>query len=511
MNPHPCPSPMTPDEHDLRWLSHVKPAGWINPRPPGRYNLVVIGAGTAGLVTAVGAAGLGARVALVERHLLGGDCLNVGCVPSKGLLRAARAAAEVRDAAEFGTRIEGRARTDFSAAMGRVHRLRADIAPHDSASRLQSLGVDVYLGQARFTAGDTVEVGGQELRFSRACIATGARASAPSIEGIARLDYLTNENVFDLTELPPRLAVIGAGPIGCEMAQAFARLGSQVHLIEAMHGVLPKDDPQAGQIVLAAMERDGVRLMCCGKDLRVERAGDGARLRVDSHGHHYDLTVDRVLVAVGRAPNIEGLNLEAAGVKYDTKKGVKVDDRLRTTHPHIFAAGDICSEFQFTHTADAQARIVIRNALFPFLPGKAVASDLIVPWCTYTSPEVAHVGLYPQEAEKRGLKTQTLRVDLAEVDRAVLDAAAQGFLKVYLRRGSDRIVGATLVSQHAGETISQITAAMVHGIGLGKLAGVIYPYPTQAECIKKAADAYQRTRLTPFAKKLFAKLMAWQR
>ena len=499
------------DEHNQRLIDHVHPAAWTNPTPTGRYNLVVIGAGTAGLVTAAGAAGLGAKVALIERHLMGGDCLNVGCVPSKGIIRCGRAAAAVRDAGQYAVRIDGPATVDFPAAMKRMRGLRASISPHDSAERYKSLGVDVYFGQAKFTGPQTIEVAGQTLEFSKACIATGGRAAVPPIEGIRDIDYLTKENLFDLTELPPRLGVIGAGPIGCEMAQTFARFGSEIFLIEALHGVLPKDDPQAGQIVLRQMERDGVKLMCCGQNLKVACVGEGARLRVDSHGQRYDVQVDRVLVSVGRAPNVDGLDLEAAGVEYDPKQGVKVDDQLRTSNRRVFAAGDVCSKFQFTHTADAHARIVIRNALFGFLPFKPRASDLIVPWCTYTSPEVAHVGLYPEEAKKNGIETDTLRVDFKDVDRAILDGEADGFLKVYVQKGGDRIIGATIVAEHAGDMISELTTALVHRIGLGKLAGVIHPYPTQAECIKKAADTYQRRRLTPRAASVIGQLMRWQR
>lgn len=505
-NTPPSAQPAALDAHDALLASHVHPPHWVNPTPPpgGRYNLVVIGAGTAGLVTAAGAAGLGAKVALIERHRMGGDCLNVGCVPSKSLLRSAR------------HRESRPPSTDFSATIERVHRLRATLAPHDSAQRFKSLGVDVYFGEARFASADTVEVAGQTLHFARACIATGSRPAVPPIEGLDRINYLTNETVFDLTDLPPRLAVIGAGPIGCELAQAFARLGSQVHLIEAAHGVLPKDDPEAGQIVLRSMQRDGVTLLCCGKELKVEPAatGGGGRLRVESHGEEYDITVDRVLVATGRLPNVERLNLEAAGVEYERRPrgsgdggggGVKVDDHLRTTNRRIFAAGDVCSAFQFTHIADAHARIVIRNALFGFLPFKPRVSRLVVPWCTYTFPQVAHVGRGPDE------ECETIRIDMGQVDRAVLDDETEGFLKVHIEKGGDKIIGATLVAAHAGEIISQITTAMVHGKGLGGLSRVIYPYPTQAECIRKGADAHQRSRLTPRLKRLTTKVLGWQR
>jgi pyruvate/2-oxoglutarate dehydrogenase complex dihydrolipoamide dehydrogenase (E3) component len=495
------------DGHNRRLLAEVHPPDWINPTPAPRYNLVVLGAGTAGLVTAAGAAGLGAKVALVEKKLMGGDCLNVGCVPSKALLRAARAAADVRSAGEYGVRAPPGVTVDFLAVMERMRRLRAQISPHDSARRFQELGVDVFLGEGRFTAPDTIEVAGQSLRFKKAVIATGGRPAAPPIPGLAGAGYLTNESVFSLTELPRRLAVIGAGPIGCELSQAFARFGSEVFLIEALHGILPKEDADAAEIVKQALFRDGIKLMCCGKELRVSKTTNGKRLTVASHDEHYDLTVDEILVGAGRAPNVEGLGLEAAGVAYD-KSGVKVNDRLRTSNRHVYAAGDVCSRYQFTHAADALARIVIQNALFL---GRARASALTMPWCTYTDPEVAHVGLYEHEAQEQGIPVQTFVQKMEEVDRAILDGETEGYVKVHVRKGKEQILGATMVARHAGEMISELTLAIVGRLGLKTLARTIHPYPTQAEAIKKVADAYNRTRLTPFVQWLFRKWLAWRR
>lgn len=493
------------DDHNRALIAHVHPTDWQNPPPRARYNLVVIGGGTAGLVTAAGAAGLGATVALVERQLLGGDCLNVGCVPSKALIRAARAAAAVREAGAFGVEVPAGVRVDFPAVMERMRRLRAHLSAHDSAQRFRALGVDVFLGNACFTGPDTLAVDGQPLRFAKAVIATGSRASEPPIPGLTDAGYLTNETVFSLTELPQRLAVIGAGPIGCELAQAFARFGSEVFLIEALHGILPNDDSDAAEIVQRAMGRDGVQVLCCGKDLQISRTDGGKRLRVDSHGGHYDIVVDEILVGVGRVPNLEGLGLEAASVTYE-KTGVTVNERLQTTNPHIYAAGDICSPYKFTHVADAMARLVIQNALFF---GRAKASALTIPWCTYTDPEVAHVGLSaPQE---QGMAMQTFVQPLAEVDRAVLDGDLDGFVKIYVRQGTDRILGATIVAPHAGEMLSEVTLAMVGRLGLKTLARTLHPYPTQAEALKQAGDAYNRTRLTPFVKSLLTAWFDWRR
>ncbi|WP_315853723.1 mercuric reductase [Candidatus Laterigemmans baculatus] len=493
--------------HNQRLRDNVHPLEWQNPTPQGRYNLVVIGAGTAGLVAAAGAAGLGAKVALVERQLLGGDCLNVGCVPSKALIRSARVAADVRNAEPYGVRVPAGVRVDFPAVMERMRRLRADLSPHDSAARFRELGVDVFLGEARFLGPDTVAVGREELRFARACIATGSHPAAPSVPGLEETQYLTNETIFSLTELPRRLAVIGAGPIGCELAQVFARFGSEVTLIESTHGILPREDSQAAEIVRRSMLRDGVQVRCCGKHLRAERTSEGKRLKVDSHGEHYELIVDEILVSTGRTPNIDGLALEAAGVETG-KEGVRVDDFLQTTNRRIYAAGDVCSRLKFTHAADAMARIVIQNALFF---GRRRVSTLTIPWCTYTDPELAHVGLYPHEAEKQNIPLDSFTVELSQVDRAVLEGVGDGFLKIHTRKGKDEILGATLVSPHAGETISALTLAMVAGAGLSTLADTIHPYPTESEVIKKAADAYNRTRLTPRVARALKKLLQWRR
>ena len=508
-NPTPEAVEVPPNDiHNRRLVDNVHPGDWTNPEPTGRYNLVVIGAGTAGLVAAAGAAGLGAKVALIERHLMGGDCLNYGCVPSKGIISAGRAAAGVRDAGHFGVRVPDGWSVDFVAAMERMRELRAGISHNDSAARFRELGIDVFLGEGQFTGPDTIEVAGQTLRFKNAAIATGARAAAPPIPGLDQVDYLTNETVFSLTELPGRIGIIGAGPIGCELAQTFARLGAEVFLVESAHGILPREDPEAAAIVKDSLLRDGVHVLCCGQRVNVSKDGARIRVRLQSHGNGYDEPVDELLVAVGRAPNVSGLNLEAAGVDYDARKGVEVDDRLRTSNFRIFAAGDVCSRYKFTHAADFMARIVIRNALFR---GRAKAGSLTIPWCTYTSPEIAHVGLYPSEAEEQGIAIDTYTQKLDQVDRAILDGQTEGFVRVHVKKGTDRILGATIVAANAGDMISEITLAMTHGLGLGKIADVIHPYPTQAEAIRKVGDQYNRSRLTPFVQSLFRKWLAWTR
>ena len=504
------------DEHNRRLLDNVHPAAWKNPEPTSRYNIVVIGAGTAGLVTAAIAAGIGAKVALIERDLMGGDCLNVGCVPSKGMIRASRAWADLKRAGEFGLQIPAGVKYDFGAAMERMRRLRAHISPMDSARRFTSLGVDVYFGHARFAGGDVITVegpaGDRRLTFAKAAICSGARASAPPIPGLHEAGFLTNETVFGVTELPARLGVIGAGPIGCELAQAFARFGSRVYLVEAMHGILPNEDRDAAEIVYQSMVRDGVTVLCCGKGVKVGGAADGKRLSLDSHGQQYDITVDEILVGVGRQTNVEGLGLEAVDVEFD-KTGVTVDARLQTKNPRIYAAGDVSSRYKFTHAADAMAQIVIQNALFPHPFGLAYANmdDLIMPWCTFTDPEIAHVGMYEAEAKSKGIDVETYTYPLNEVDRAVLDGETAGFARLHLRKGSDRIVGATIVAARAGDLISEFTVLMRAGAGAKVLAGTIHPYPTQAEVNKKTANLWRKARFTDGQKNLLKKWFAWAR
>ncbi|HET6343956.1 MAG TPA: mercuric reductase, partial [Myxococcota bacterium] len=477
------------DESNRKLIENVHPPDWVNPEPKERYHMVVIGAGTAGLVSAKGAAGLGAKVALIERHLMGGDCLNVGCVPSKGVIRAARAWQDAREAAGrfAGPAVPPDAAGDFGAAMARMRRLRAHISDVDSAEGARKAGVDVFLGDGRFVSPDTIEVGGKRLRFRKAVIATGGRAAVPPIPGLAEAGFRTNETIFNLTEPPKRLVVIGGGPIGCELSQAFVRLGSRVtHLVQEGR-VLPREDADAAEIVQQAMIEDGVQLEFGMKVAEVRRSGAEKIVVFERGSQRHEVVADEILLAVGRAPNVEGLGLEAAGVRYDGKNGVEVDDHLRTSNPNVYACGDVASRFQFTHIADAQARIVIQNALFF---GRSKASALTIPWCTYTTPEVAHVGMYEKDAREKGIETETLTIHLKDVDRALLDGADEGFLRLHVEKGSKegKILGATLVAEHAGDMIGELCLAITHGIGLAKIASVIHPYPTQGEVVKKAAD-----------------------
>ncbi len=497
------------DEYSGKLIGNVHPSGWKNPEPAPRYNLVVIGAGTAGLVAAAGAAGLGARVALVERNLMGGDCLNTGCVPSKGMIRASRAAYEVKTADAFGIRT-GEISVNFGTAMERMRKIRSEISLTDSAERFsRDLGVDVFFGQATFTGEDSIEVDSKRLRFSKAAICTGARAAVPRIPGIEEAGYHTNETIFNETSLPPRLGIIGGGPVGCELAQAFARMGSQVTVIDRGERLLPRDDRDASAVIHQAFLREGITVRLGAVIERVmTREGGGKAVIVQEGRDSKELVFDEIVSGTGRTPNVEGLDLERAGIEYDLRDGITVNDRLQTTNRRVYAAGDICSPYKFTHAADAMARIVIENALFS---GRRKFSSLVVPWCTYTDPEVAHAGMHEEEAALLGVSVNTLTVNLRDVDRARLDGETEGFARVHLKRGSDMILGATIVARHAGDMINELSLAMTAGLGLSAIGRTIHPYPTQAESIRKLADAYNRTRLTPFVKKLLTAWLAWRR
>jgi pyruvate/2-oxoglutarate dehydrogenase complex dihydrolipoamide dehydrogenase (E3) component len=492
--------------HDLELLENVRPPRWRNPRPADRYTLVVVGAGPAGLVAAQAAAALGAKVALIERHLLGGDCLNVGCVPSKAIIRTSRLYAEMRSAENFGAARPVDIRVDFPAVMERMRRIRARVSRHDSARRLSSVGIDLFFGEAHFRGPDAVVVDGQTLRFKKALIATGARPMVPSIPGLVEAGYLTNENVFDLTELPRRMMIIGGGPLGCELAQAFCRFGSHTIIAHKAPFFLPKEERDAAQLVSDSFARDGIEIHLNTTAVKVRVEGKQKLVDLVSDGNNSTVVVDEILTGIGRAPNVEGMNLEAAGVDYVTETGIRVNDFLQTTNSRIYAAGDVCSEHKFTHAADASARIVVQNALFL---GRKRMSALTIPWCTYTDPEVAHVGLYVRRAREQDIPLKTFTVPMHDVDRAIADGEQEGFAKIHVKEGTDRILGATVVARHAGEMINGISLAMVAGIGLRTLARVIHAYPTQAEAIKQAADAYTRTRLTPTLRALLKCWVTW--
>jgi len=499
---------LTPDDvYNREAVRNLHPADWVNPTPTGRYNLVVIGAGTAGLVSAAGGAALGAKVALIERHLMGGDCTNYGCVPSNALIRSARAAQAIREAASFGVSAHDGEPVDFPHALERMRRLRAQISANDSVERFTKLGAEVYLGDVRFAGRNEIEVDGRRLSFSKAIIATGGRAASVDLPGFAETGYLTNETVFSLETLPKTLLVVGGGPIGCELAQTFRRFGSEVIVVVRGSRLLPNDDRDAAEIVRRRFEREGIRVLFGSKLLRAERAEGRRRVILNRDGKDESILVDEILVAIGRKPNIEGLNAEAAGVKTD-RSGVVVNDFLRTSNPDIYAAGDICSSYKFTHAAEAMARIAIQNALFF---GRKRVSDLVIPWSTYTDPEVAHVGIMEKEATTRGDEVITFTKELADTDRAILDGETEGYVRLYMSREDGRLLGATIVGSHAGESIGETVLGVKQKLKVGDLSGVIHPYPTQAEAIKRAADLQYRSRLKPWMRRVLHKYFRFRR
>ena len=496
--------PQVPDDRGERTrVANLHPTAWSNPTPPDCYQLVVIGGGTAGIAAAQRAAALGARVALVERHLLGGTCLNTGCVPSRALIRTSRLYAEMRDATRYGACRPADIKVDFAATMARVRAIRGHLSGDLSVRTLAAAGVDVYFGRPRFTGADSLTVDDTPLRFARAIIATGARPHVPDIPGLKEAGFLTNETVFDLTELPRRLLVIGGGPIGCELAQAFRRLGAGTTIVQSLPLFLEREERDAAQMLSDAMARDGVEVRLNTHVVAV-RVENGQKL-VDlvSDDYHNTIAVDAIAAGVGRTPNVEGMNLDAAGVAYAPGQGVAVDDHLRTSNPRIYAAGDVCLNYKYGHTAQASAQIAVANALFR---GHRRVSELVIPWCTFTDPEIAHVGLYVRQANQRGIPVKTYTVLMHQVDRAVADSETAGFVKIHVREGSDHILGATIVARHAGDMINEITLAMGAGVGLRKIADVIHCYDTQAEAIQMAAKACERTRLTP---RVRARLKHW--
>ncbi|MEL7035396.1 MAG: mercuric reductase [Cyanobacteria bacterium J06592_8] len=508
------PAPLFPmDKYNQTSVENLHPPAWKNPQPARCYNLVVIGGGTAGLVTAAGAGLLGGKVALIEKKLLGGDCTNFGCVPSKSLIRSGRVAATVSQASEYGIRVPEGVEVDFSAVMERMRKMRSQISFNDSAERLQEeFGIDIFFGKADFINRNTIGVAGKNLRFKKAAIATGSHPIIPDIPGLESTGYLTNETVFSLTECPRKLVIIGGGYIGCELAQTFHRLGSKVFLLERGERLLKRSDPEVSTLMLEVLAQEGIYTVLNTDIQRVESHNGEKTISYEVLGIEEKLTVDEILVATGRKPNIANLKLETVGVKSDPKTGIIINDYLQTTNPNIYAVGDVCMSSKFTHAADATARIVVQNALFSVGGiGRKKLSDLIIPSCIYTDPEIAEVGITETEILEKPERVKTFYIPLNEVDRACIDGETNGFAKVHVRHGTDKILGATIVSTHAGELINQITLAMVGKVGFRTIANTIYPYPTQAEVIRKAADQYNFTWLKGWVKKLTSIWLRWQR
>ncbi len=475
------------DVYNQKTIDQGHPPNWIN-RDGGEYDLVVLGGGPAGLVAAMTAAAAGHRVAMTEQRLTGGTCVNFGCTPSKALIRCARAIHDAGRGAEFGFRLDRLPRADFGAVMERVRRMRSLSSASDAVLTVEKTGAEVYLGHTRFTAPNVVEADGRQLRFRKAVIATGSEPVVPAIDGLQTGDYLTNETVFSLTELPARLVVIGGGPLACELAQAFRRLGSEVDLVSVTENLLPQDEPETGALIRRRFEHEGLRLHLGYKAVRVS----GGRLTVKGPAGTRELPYDALLLGTGRKANVEDLDLDAAGVRLG-RNGVEVDKCLRTSNPNIYAAGDAAFPEKFTHAAMATARLCVANAMDG---ANRPARNLVIPHCTYTDPEVAEVGLTPRQAREEGIPVDNYRLELAKVERAFIDGEEEGFAAIHVRRGSGEIVGATLVAAHAGEMISELTLAITQKLPLEALAETVHCYPTQAEVFQRIALEYASTRKT---------------
>ncbi len=473
------------------------------------FNVIVIGAGSAGLVSSYIAAMARAKVALIERHRMGGDCLNTGCVPSKALLRTASLMADARHAERYGV-ASMTADLDFARVMERVQQVVRKVEPHDSVERYTKLGVEVIQGEARIVSPWEVEVDGKRLSARSLIIATGANPLVPGLPGLDEIDYLTSDNLWDLRVLPGRLAVLGGGPIGCELAQAFARLGSRVSQIEMAPRLLPREDADAAAEVQARFEEEGTTVFTGCKALRVEPEGEGGTLVCERDGEEVRVPFDKLLVALGRKANVEGFGLQELGVEITDRGTVQVDPLLRTNFPNILVAGDVAGPYQFTHVAAHQAWYASVNALIaPFWSFKV--DYRVIPWATFTDPEVARVGLSEDEAKEREIEVEVTRYGLDDLDRAIADSHDRGFVKVLTQPGKDRILGATIVGAHAGDLLAEFVLAMKHGLGLNKLLGTIHIYPTMSEANKHVAGTWRRAHVPERWLRLSGRVLAWRR
>jgi pyruvate/2-oxoglutarate dehydrogenase complex dihydrolipoamide dehydrogenase (E3) component len=493
-------------------------AGWLKARRalrgharPQRFdrNLVVIGAGSAGLVSAYLAAAMKARVTLIERHRMGGDCLNTGCVPSKALIRSARFVAQTRRARDYGMK-SASVEFDFADVMERVQEVIRRIEPHDSVERYTRLGVECIEGQARIASPWSVEVGGRSLTTRAIVIATGGAPFVPPIPGLNTAGYLTSESIWSLRELPRRLTVLGGGPIGCELAQSFARLGSDVTIVEQAPRLLMREDEDVSERLLAALRAEGVDVRAGHRALECLVEGNAKTLVCERSGEQVRIGFDALLVAVGRTAVTDGLGIEALGIGLNERGNIEHDAFLRTAVPNILVCGDVAGPYQFTHTASHEAWYATLNALFGHL-WRFKADYSVIPWCTFTEPEIATVGLNELAAKERGVDYELTEYDLADLDRAIADGEARGIVKVLTAPGRDRILGASIVGDHAGELITEFVTAMRHGLGLGKILGTIHVYPTLSEANKNAAGAWRRAHAPVRMMPWLARYHAWRR
>ncbi len=477
--------------------------------PKTDYNLICIGAGSGGLISSFIGAAVKAKVALIEKHKMGGDCLNTGCVPSKALISSAKAVQLMKKHSLYGLKNVSY-EIDFAQVMERVQDIIAKIEPHDSVERFTSLGVECHLGKATIRTPHEVEVNGRVLTTKNIVVATGASPFIPPIPGLEDVPFSHSDNLWQLRKQPKHLAVIGGGPIGSELGQAFRRLGSEVTIINLDRGILPREDLDMVQFIRDSFEKDGINLLDETSIERIEKLGDTSRIHFSRHGDKQHLDVDNILVAVGRVPNTSGFGLENLGVKLNKNKTIKVDKYLRSSIPNIFACGDVAGPYQFTHMAGHQAWYATVNALFA--PFKKFAVDYsVVPWCTYTDPELARVGLSEDEAKANNIPHEVTTYGIDDLDRAITDRADYGKVKVITPPGKDKILGAAICGVHAGDLLAEFTLAMKHGIGLNKILGTIHPYPTMSEANKMLAGASRKNHAPAGVLRWLEKFHSWRR
>jgi pyruvate/2-oxoglutarate dehydrogenase complex dihydrolipoamide dehydrogenase (E3) component len=488
-----APPPKSDQATDDDFLRRVRPAEWQNPQPRQSYDLVIVGGGPAGLSSAEFARRDGRSVALLERHWLGGNSLNSGSIPSKAIIRAAKALSFRRDDGDYGAAAFTAPATDFVAVMARMRRIRARLAEYHSAERLRTQGIDLYFCDARFAGPNLVLAGDARLSFKKAIVATGARPRPSNIPGLEKIGYLTSDSIFDLAELPGRLAVIGGGPLGCELAQAFCRLGSRVTIVQNDPKFLPQEGRDAAELLSMSMSRDGVETRLNTTVVGARRDGSAKYLDTINDDVKCCIAADEVMLSIGRVPNVEQLGLEVAGIDFEPVRGIGVDDYLRTTNADVYAAGDVCNWHHFTNVAEYSARVAVQNAFGAMIKRP---DDLQIPWCTYCDPEIAHIGIDGREASRRSIPIKSYTVMMQDVDRAITDGQDDGFVKIYVREGTDQILGATVVATRASELINEISVIMRAGIGMRRLATILHTYPAQSDAIRLAAMAYVNTHST---------------
>ena len=480
-------APMTDLRDEAELLRYVRPAHWVNPSQRGNYDWLILGAGPAGIAAAERAVALGARVALVERRWLGGNSLNVGSVPSKALIYTGRLCSDLKKAADFFRPVNCDPEADFAAIVSHLQSLHARIAEYHSVHRLTRLGVDVYFGYARFIDERSIDVDGVSLAFDKALVATGAQPQPSDIKGLDQVEYRTSTEIFDLTAVPKRMVVIGGGPLGCELAQAFCRLGSNVTIVQNDPKFLPREERDAAETLSRAMARDGVEIRL-NTTVVGARMNDGKKtLDILSNDQTGSIETDEILLSIGRIANVADVGLDRCGVQCKDDVGIVIDEFLRTTNPRIYAAGDVCMSHKFTHVAKFTATMATENAL---RGTRRSHRELIVPWCTFCDPEIAHVGMQVWDAKAQGIPVTTYTVMMHDVDRAIIDEQDSGFVKIHVRDNTDLILGATIVASRASEMINEVTLAMNAGIGMRALANVLHIYPSQAEAMHMSSLAF---------------------